>query len=636
MRTLLVLALLLIDPIVSAAEMVTVTEREGNYTLAVSTTAGTGKTARSDLIAAPLTFVARHGGKEVHRAALPLIPGAVPGAPRTGRIYLPDGLAWDTATLHANATGLHGRPLAALDALRSTPLARLDRTLLRIAPPPPAPLFPYEKVQETGADQGRIILMVMGDGYTVAEMANFESDAETAIAGLFSIAPWNKRRGAFNIYRVDVVSSQSGADHPEFGTSVDTELDATYNCSGIQRLICVNTSWAQEIAASVAAYDMVMVIVNDDTYGGSGGSVTVTSTHSAAADLVLHEFGHSFGNLADEYEDAYPGYPDGDWEPNVSYAYGFDRSQIKWNLWIDGATPLPTPDNGSYSDAIGMFEGARYKPTGIYRPRETCEMRIYTHQFCEVCTEAQILQIYNLANILEGALPTPGSVTYAPGLSVTVKTLPCDSVSVSFALNGTPLAASCVTGSCTLPIAAQDLFVGSNTLTALVADDTGEVRNDPSLLTQVTLEWTIFLDGIVPDDDTMPDDDTASDDDTTADDTVVDTVIEADTTITDEMDDIVETDADTAEYPDIVDDSVTDQDTATVDDTVSDETADTDGATEPDENDSNIILDEETTDSTQPDDFLPSDETTDPDISGTDTDGTATKNTGCSCAMIEF
>ena len=510
MKLLFFLMLLLAGSTLPAAELVTVTENKGTYTATISTTAGIGKTARSDLINAPLTFAALLKGKEVYRASLPLIPGVTADAPRTGHIYLPYNLKWDKAELYTNSPELHGRSLKTLDLLHSSSLIQIDYSALRTAPPP---LFPYEKVQETGADQGRIVLMVMGDGYTATEITKFRSDTETAINGLFSIAPWNKRRGAFNIYRIDVTSNESGADHPEIGTSVDTELDASYNCSGLQRLICVNTSRAQEIAGSIAAYDMVMIIVNDDTYGGSGGPVTVTSTHSMTADLVLHEFGHSFGNLADEYEDAYPGYPEGDWEPNVSYAYGFDRSQIKWNAWIEEATPLPTPEKSTYGSAIGMFEGARYKTAGIYRPRETCQMREYTHQFCEVCTEAQILQIYNFANILEGAVPAPGNITYTPGLSVTVKTLPCDSVSVSFILNGIPLTgASCTGGSCTQPIDAHNLAAGSNTLTTIVADDSGEVRNDPSHLTQVSLEWNIFFDGDVPDDNPAPDEDIETDD----------------------------------------------------------------------------------------------------------------------------
>lgn len=511
MKLLFFLMFMIAGSVVSAAELVTVTENEGVYTVTLSTTAGVGKTARSDIINAPLTFVALMNGKEVYRATLPLLPGVINGRPRTGQVYLPYGLKWDEGALYANNYGLHGRSLKALDLISSSPLIRIDHSGYRTAPPP---LFSYEKVQETGADQGRIVLMVMGDGYTAAEMIKFQNDAETAINGLFSIAPWNKRRGAFNIYRIDVISNESGADHPELGTSVDTELDAAYNCSGLQRLICVNTLRAQEIAGSVAAYDMVMVIVNDDTYGGSGGPVTVTSTHSMTTDLVLHEFGHSFGNLADEYEDAYPGYPDGDWEPNVSYAYGFDRSQIKWNAWIEDTTPLPTPEGSIYGSAVGMFEGARYKTAGIYRPMETCQMRTYTHQFCEVCTEAQILQIYNFANILEGTVPAPGNVTYTPGLSVTVKTLPCDPISVSFELNGVPLTgASCTAGSCTQLIEAHDLTAGSNTLTALVADDSGEVRNDPSLLTRVSLEWNIIFDGEIPDDDNIPDDVTTTDQD---------------------------------------------------------------------------------------------------------------------------
>jgi hypothetical protein len=204
-------------------------------------------------------------------------------------------------------------------------------------------------------------------------------------------------------------------------------------------------------------------------------------------------------------------------------------------------------------------------------------MREYTHPFCEICTEAQILQIYNFANILEGAVPAPGDITYTPGLSVTVKTLPCDSVSVSFTLNGIPLTgASCTDGSCTQPIDAHDLAAGSNTLTTIVADETGEVRNDPSHLTQVSLEWNIFFDGDITDDDPAPDED-----------------IETDDGIQNGDNDI----------PDNISDDITNSD--------QDETQD------PSDDDS-------------------SDDVTAPDDTDSETDDTTVKNTGCSCASIDL
>ncbi len=494
--------------------MVTVTEYNGTYALSVTTTAGVGKVARDTRITGPLMLVARHNGGGVHRAVVTPTPGPDPQR-RSARIYLPDALSWDTLSLYRNLPAWHGMPLVAAPVDTAVSLAAIKRSAIHRTPPP-SPEYPFEKIQETGPDEQRIVWVIMGDGYTAGEMEKFKADVEKALSGFFAVAPWKNRRGAFNIYRVDVVSNESGADHLEHNppTLVDTALGAAYGCYGYDRLICVDDGTATAIAASVAAYDVVLVIVNDPTYGGSGGLVTVASTHYLTGDLVLHEFGHTFGLLADEYEEPYPGYPEGDWEPNVSYAYDFDRNQIKWRAWIETTTPLPTPENSGYGDVAGMFEGARYKSTGIYRPQEQCMMRMLGNPFCAICREAQALRIYTLAGILDGADPAPSStIPYTADLTVEVRYLPCEALSVIFTLNGTPLDGfSCLSGVCTQSVPAHRLTPGSNTLSARIADTSGEVRTDPEHLSEETLSWTILFEG-TPSDQDIHDEDTPGDTD---------------------------------------------------------------------------------------------------------------------------
>jgi len=507
MKKLFFILLLLGAFAASAAELVTVTEHDGAYTIAVTTTVGIGKTARDPRITTPFVLTALRDGRTVHRAAVALTPGKTPGAPRTGRLYLPTGLSWDTLALYRSLPELKDTALTAFTAAALTPLARLGHTAVRLAPLA-EPLYPFEKVQDTGDDEDRLVLVIMGDGYTAAEMEKFKSDSEKALEGLFGVPPWINRRGAFNIYRVDVVSNESGADHLELDppTYADTALGANYGCWGTARAICIDDGTARDIAAGIAPYDIVIVIVNDATYGGSGGLTVVASTHALSKEIVLHEFGHTFGNLADEYEDAYPGFPEGDSEPNVSYAYDFDRTLIKWNVWIEETTPLPTPDDGTYGDVVGMFEGARYKETGIYRPMESCEMRMLGNPFCPVCIEAQSLQVYNLTNLLDAVTPAADSIlTYEPGLTVTVDTLPCEAISVEFALNDKPLTgADCIVGSCTLNVPAQGMKTGTNTLKATVGDNTGEVRNDPAEMSHVVVQWKVLYDGEVITDEDIP------------------------------------------------------------------------------------------------------------------------------------
>ena len=110
------------------------------------------------------------------------------------------------------------------------------------------------------------------------------------------------------MHRIDVASAQSGADHPLTSTYVDTAFDATYSCAGIQRLICVSSSKVSAVLTNsipaANARDMIVVLVNDSEYGGSGGWFAVASLNGAVVELVLHETGHSFGLLADEYRRA--------------------------------------------------------------------------------------------------------------------------------------------------------------------------------------------------------------------------------------------------------------------------------------------------------------------------------------------
>ena len=125
---------------------------------------------------------------------------------------------------------------------------------------------PYETVLNNGDSQNRLDIAIMGDGYTQAEMEKYRTDAQNFIQGFLGEQPFLEYEKYFNVHRIDVVSAQSGADHPERSFFVDTALDATYNCSGIQRLICVNLSKTNNVLANSLPpthRDLIFVIVND-------------------------------------------------------------------------------------------------------------------------------------------------------------------------------------------------------------------------------------------------------------------------------------------------------------------------------------------------------------------------------------
>lgn len=202
---------------------------------------------------------------------------------------------------------------------------------------------PVTTIRNNGDSANRVDLVVLGDGYTAAELGKYATDVENAVQGFFAQEPFKEYQRYFNVHRVDVTSLESGTDHPEDvpPISKDTAFDATYNCAGIERLICVDVSKVYTVLYnSVGAdqRDMVLVLVNDTEYGGSGGSIGVASLNPSVIELVLHEIGHSFGLLADEYETQPPSCNNVVEPPEVNVTRETDRDLIKWN--VGGGPPL--------------------------------------------------------------------------------------------------------------------------------------------------------------------------------------------------------------------------------------------------------------------------------------------------------
>lgn len=287
---------------------------------------------------------------------------------------------------------------------------------------------------DAGNPANRLDLLILGDGYTPAEAAKFDADVQRISSQFFGIVPYSSYRSFVNVTSYFVPSNQSGADHPNCadggadpkeGTFVDTAFDAAYCSSSLQRLLTVNTGKVYAAAAAVPNWDMIMVVVNDTMYGGAGGSVSVVSTHAQAVGVAQHEFGHSFTGLADEYSTPYPGFglcsdiSAASCEPNVTDQSV--RGSIKWDPWIASSTVVPTPTSFS---GVGLFLGARYQSTGFYRPKNNCLMNALGQPFCEICTQAYILRLYNgwrsgsRVSLVESVSPSSTSVTATAGQSM--------------------------------------------------------------------------------------------------------------------------------------------------------------------------------------------------------------------------
>jgi hypothetical protein len=354
-----------------------------------------------------------------------------------------------------------------------------------------AETWEQEQLEINGPADKRIDVVILGDGYTADQQSQLGSDARNLIDEVFGVTPFREYRNQYNFHLVHVVSNESGADFPSKNIYVDTALDATYEAYGIDRLLVVSEDKATAAAAQVDAVDFIFVLVNADTYGGSGGNIAVTSLNTEAPEILTHEVGHMLGDLADEYEDAYPGYPAGDWEPNVTYAT--ERALIPWSVWIDAETPLPTPETNEYNNTIGIFEGARYQSAGIYRPKQNCRMRSLRQEFCPICSEALIASGYNMVSPSDAE---GEEVALAAGESVELDAMPVqtsdNTVRVSWDLNDETVAPD----SPTLPLSAACLGDGVHDLVATVADTSSRLRLDSvRLLAGEQLFWTVTVSG---------------------------------------------------------------------------------------------------------------------------------------------
>lgn len=279
----------------------------------------------------------------------------------------------------------------------------------------------YTVSSPEGDPANRFDLLIMGDGYTAAQQPDFEADAAQVAGQFFSISPLAEYANYANVHTLFTPSNEPGADHPPYdplcggddpsccsdplmqtdplrGTFVDTAFDARYCSWQIHRLLVTDEAKVLAAAGAVPDWDSILVLVNDATYGGSGGLIATVAMHSLAVQIAQHEIGHSFAGLADEYESAYPGYPSCSditgptCEPNVTDVAV--REQIKWNPWIEPTTPIPTPEQSQWNDFVGLFEGARYQPTGMYRSGLSCIMRELGKPFCQVPAQTYVLKLY--------------------------------------------------------------------------------------------------------------------------------------------------------------------------------------------------------------------------------------------------
>jgi hypothetical protein len=335
--------------------------------------------------------------------------------------------------------------------------------------------------------------VVTGDGYTAAELGKLFADARNAGLYVLETPPTEAYKPASNLHVLEAVSNQSGMDVPSESIYRDTAFDATADCQGISRLVCVNAVRVQNaVIAEVAAFDEIAVIVNSDRYGGSGGAIAVATSTPSARDVLLHEFGHSFAGLADEYVDEanaqfyLPFYRE-DRLPNVTRVA--DLATVKWRHWFADPANVPRTEG---QPGVGLFEGAYYHAAGFFRPTSDSFMRTLSRTMGEVNAEAWLLATYRSAGATYSSSPSDGSITATAGSNLQFAVRPSIGPPVqriTWLLNGVELPGS----RDQTDISCCGSLIGTHAVSVIVQDVTGNIRKPGAAESVFQRSWSISI-----------------------------------------------------------------------------------------------------------------------------------------------
>jgi hypothetical protein len=296
------------------------------------------------------------------------------------------------------------------------------------------------KLFDNGSPATNVDIVILGDGYARGDMEKFRADAKRFNDAMFATEPFKKRKGDFNVWAVEVESGESGIDVPDKDVWKNNALGTMYSTFGSARYVLTTDNKAVRDAASAAPYDFICILINDSRYGGGGIYNLYATTYTGEATknqewqmeyVYVHEFGHSFGGLGDEYyassvayEDFYPAGVE-PWEPNLTVL--LDKTNVKWKAYLSQGIEAPTPwekasfdsveaeraklnrlapdyyekreplykrsmeilKTSKYAGKVGAFEGAGYATKGIYRPAVDCRMfTLSLGEFDPVCRAA--------------------------------------------------------------------------------------------------------------------------------------------------------------------------------------------------------------------------------------------------------
>ncbi len=250
-------------------------------------------------------------------------------------------------------------------------------------------------ILENGRPDKKVDIAILAEGYKKSEMDKFIEDAKRVSGYLFKTEPFKSEKKNFNVRAVFSPSVDSGTDIPGENIYRNTAFNSTFYTFDVPRYLTTSDMKSIYDAAACVPYDQIYILVNTDRYGGGGffNFLNVCSSNNQLTEKVfVHEFGHGFAGLGDEYytsEVAYENYYNlkvEPWEPNLTTLIEFGK---KWKHTLSDSIPVPTPRKTKYNNSVGVFEGGGYMAKGIYSPMMNCRMKSNAAgSFCPVCTES--------------------------------------------------------------------------------------------------------------------------------------------------------------------------------------------------------------------------------------------------------
>jgi IgA Peptidase M64/Secretion system C-terminal sorting domain len=350
-----------------------------------------------------------------------------------------------------------------------------------------AQLFDVDTLLYNGSIDKRINIVILGDGYTEAQMPSFINDGKTAVDYMFKTSPFQEYKEYFNVFIIKVPSIETGVTHPATATdvtepafpkaTVNSYFGSTFDYGNIHRLVEPTKIAAiiSVLANNFPIYDQVLMVVNTPQYGGSGGKYATYTVNASALEIAMHEIGHSFSGLADEY---YVG------DIYAREAYNMTKetssSLLRWKNWLGISNVGIFPHTGTGNAALW------------YKPHQNCKMQSLGNPYCAVCKERIVERIHGLINPINSYFPANASPIMTNGNTLTfttdlLKPLP-NTLKTTWLLNNTVLA----TKVDAFNIGSNSLIVGSNKLNFRVVDTTTLSKDEVHKTAHIyNVLWTI-------------------------------------------------------------------------------------------------------------------------------------------------